>query len=44
MTLTTERTVKELVAELYLNIFGQKLGNICENALKEILFIDKQFN
>lgn len=37
MTVPIERSGNRTVS-----IVGQKLGTICENALKEILFIDEQ--
>lgn len=37
MTVTTERSGNRTISNS-----GQKLGTICENALKETLFIDEQ--
>ena len=37
MTVRNERSGNRTIS-----ISGQKLGTICENALKEILFIDEQ--
>lgn len=37
MKVTTERSGNRTIS-----ISGQKLGTICENALKEVLFIDEQ--